>query len=122
MDSVIFQPLQGEPSPPRSGPTRVQPASRSDTSLVNPLGAPPGSVARQVPSPAERNLLRGWRLSLPSGLAVAHAIGTTRIADADLGVGMKQDPLRTPLPGFSKAEGTFGEDRDHFIEWATTRS
>jgi hypothetical protein len=41
---------------PDLGPERVQPAYKIDSSLVNPLGNLPPSVASQVPSPAERNL------------------------------------------------------------------
>src|SRR5262249_48121754 len=55
---------------PRRGPQRVQPAYKIDSSLVHPLGDLPPSIASQVPSLAERNLLRGLRMGLPSGQAV----------------------------------------------------
>src|SRR6266571_6547930 len=58
-------------NPPALGPTRVQPAYKPDTSLVNPLKTLPASVAAYPSSLPERNLLRGWRMQLPSGQAVA---------------------------------------------------
>ena len=55
---------------------RLQLAYRVDTSLVFPLGGLPEDVADPfIRSLAERNLLRGWRLRLPSGQAVARAMG-----------------------------------------------
>jgi len=59
---------------------RLQLAYRIDTSLVFPLGDLPPDVADLiVPSLAERNLLRAWRLRLPSGQAVARAVGVKPI-------------------------------------------
>src|SRR5215472_16400593 len=55
---------------------RLQLAYRIDTSIVFPLGKLPPDVADlKIPSLAERNLLRGWRLRLPTGQAVAKAMG-----------------------------------------------
>ena len=76
-----------EPSPPPLGASRVQPAYKIDTSLVNPLGSLPASIASQIPSLAERNLIRGWRMGLPSGQAVARFMGATPIPDDHLTVG-----------------------------------
>src|SRR6202051_1083425 len=45
---------------------RLQFAYRIDTSVVNPLSQLPASVAANPSSLAQRNLLRGWRLGLPS--------------------------------------------------------
>jgi heme peroxidase len=75
-------------NPPRTGQTRLQPAYKIDTSLVNPLGTLPASIA-QAPfqSLAGRNLLRGWRMGLPSGQAVARHMGMTPIPDDKLKVG-----------------------------------
>jgi hypothetical protein len=70
-----------------SGPRRLQPAYKIDTSLVNPLGNLPESVATRPPSLPERNLLRGWRMALPSGQAVARAMGVPVIPDDKLKVG-----------------------------------
>jgi hypothetical protein len=73
---------------PATGATRRMPAYKIDTSLVNPLKDLPLSVADDPPpSLAERNLLRGLSMGLPSGQAVAFAIGLEPIADADLKVG-----------------------------------
>jgi hypothetical protein len=87
----------------------VQPSYKIDTSLVNPLGflpefSKPARVAAgeltidqlqsesvdPVMSPAnlaQRNLLRGLALGLPSGQDVARAMGVEPIADKDLRVG-----------------------------------
>jgi heme peroxidase len=73
---------------PPTGPTRLLPAYKIDTSLVNPLKTLPASVAGDPPpSLAERNLLRGLRMGLPSGQAVASAMGVPPIPDAKLKVG-----------------------------------
>jgi Animal haem peroxidase len=106
----------------RGGKERMQPAYKIDTSLVNPVGflpefskparAPAGdftvadlqSIAVDpVMNPAnlaQRNLLRGLSMGLPSGQDVARAMGVVPIADADLRVGKavlgdvaKNDPL-----------------------------
>jgi len=74
-------------NPPALGSTRVQPAYKPDTSLVNPLKALPASVAAHPSSLPERNLLRGWRMQLPSGQAVATAMGLAPIEDDKLKVG-----------------------------------
>jgi hypothetical protein len=73
--------------PPALGPTRVQPAYKPDTSLVNPLSFLPASVAANPSSLPERNLLRSWRMQLPSGQAVARAMGVDPIDDDKLRVG-----------------------------------
>jgi len=74
-------------NPPPLGPTRVQPAYKPDTSLVNPLSTLPASVAANPSSLPERNLLRGWRMQLPSGQAVARAMDLDPIEDKNLRVG-----------------------------------
>lgn len=72
---------------PPNGPQRVQPAYKPDTSIVNPLGNLPAAVATNPSSLAERNLLRGWRMQLPSGQNVARAMGLEPIPDKSLKVG-----------------------------------
>jgi hypothetical protein len=74
-------------SAPRLGPTRVQPSYKIDTSLVNPLGSLPPSVAANPASLPQRNLVRGWRMQLPSGQMVAQAMGIKPIDDDRLRVG-----------------------------------
>jgi hypothetical protein len=68
--------------------TRTQFAYKIDTSLVNPLASLP-DIAAPGPPPnlAQRNLLRGWRMRLPSGQTVARAMGLVPRADADIRIG-----------------------------------
>ena len=64
-------------------PQIPQPSYRIDASLVDPLGALPEFAAAGVPSPfaslAFRNLLRGVRMSLPSGQRVAQMMGVKNL-------------------------------------------
>ena len=91
------------------GKKRVQPAYKIDTSLVDPLGflpefcqpprapQPPLTVEQLHSVPvdpvnnpanlAQRNLLRGLRMGLPSGQDVARSMGIEPIRDRDLRVG-----------------------------------
>src|SRR5205823_728524 len=91
------------------GKKRVQPAYKIDTSLVNPLGflpefsnaaipgRPPLTVADlqsiatdSINNPsnlAQRNLLRGLAMGLPSGQDVARSMGLEPIKDKNLRVG-----------------------------------
>ena len=90
------------------GKTRVQPAYKIDTSLVNPLGflpefskitkdPPPLTLAELQAKPldpqndpanlAQRNLLRGLAMGLPTGQDVARAMGVTPVDDDNLRVG-----------------------------------
>ena len=85
IDWALF--FRFDPNASATGKSRLQPAYKPDTSLVNPLGTLPASVAVNPSSLAERNLLRGWRMSLPSGQAVARAMGLDPIPDAKLKVG-----------------------------------
>lgn len=72
---------------PPSGKGRTQKAYKFDTSLVNPLGHLPASVGGQMPSLTERNLLRGWRMGLPSGQAVAKLMQVPVLSDEELKIG-----------------------------------
>jgi hypothetical protein len=120
IDWSLFFDIDG--SGTRGGKERMQPAYKIDTSLVNPLGflpefsnpalspkADPSVTDMQnvpvdpVMNPAnlaQRNLLRGLSMGLPSGQDVARAMGVVPIADGDLRVGKavlgdaaKNDPL-----------------------------
>ncbi|WP_052711653.1 peroxidase family protein, partial [Elstera litoralis] len=90
----------------KDGPTRVQAAYKFDTALVNPLAflpefsqsRPDGHFARdgngqplaqpgKISSLALRNLLRGVQQGLPSGQAVARAMGLDPLSDKDLRIG-----------------------------------
>jgi hypothetical protein len=67
---------------------RLQFAYRIDTSLVNPLAHLPSVIAGNRPhSLAQRNLLRGWRLGLPSGQQVARAMGVPVLSDQEILIG-----------------------------------
>lgn len=71
---------------------RVQMSYKIDTSLVDPLGNLPTNVQngivhkgeRPMPSLAERNLVRSWRMRLPSGQAIARAMGIVPLADGEI--------------------------------------
>src|SRR5205807_101089 len=56
-------------------PSRLQQAHRIDAKLASPLRTLPRTVAVSPRSLAERNLLRGRSFGLPSGQAVAGAMG-----------------------------------------------
>ena len=66
---------------------RIQPAYKIDTSLVNPLKNLPTIIATQVGNLAQRNLLRGLSMGLPSGQDVARAMRLPVIPDDLLKVG-----------------------------------
>jgi hypothetical protein len=86
--NLYFNPPNA-PKRPLEGKNRIQKSYKIDTSLVNPLkklsiflgdkGVPP--------SLAERNLLRGLSMSLPSGQDVARAMGIIPIPDDKLTIG-----------------------------------
>jgi hypothetical protein len=67
--------------------TRTQLAYKIDTSLVNPLGNLPPSVAVNPNVLALRNLERGWRLRLPSGQDAARAMGIKPLKDSEILIG-----------------------------------
>jgi hypothetical protein len=71
---------------------RLQFAYRIDTSLVNPLAKLPPNVVSNPPiSLPQRNLLRGWDLGLPSGQAVARAMGVRVLHDDEILIGKALD-------------------------------
>ncbi len=107
----------GPAHPPKDGSDRVQMAYKLDTSLVEPLSTLPDSVAgdeakgnTRLFSLAYRNLLRGQLLKLPSGQAVATAMGVPILPDDQIIIGAatdKTDQLAegaipiTKIPGFA---------------------
>jgi hypothetical protein len=104
---LFFETKGHKLSPKNLGKMRVQPAYKMDTSLVSPLGAlpefsKPGTdqpLQGQINVLARRNLLRGARLGLPSGQAVARFMGLTPIPDSELLVGKANvDGLKTNKP------------------------
>ncbi|MFN0168165.1 MAG: peroxidase family protein [Bryobacteraceae bacterium] len=62
---------------------QAQRAKRIDTTLSEPLNNLPFEFTKDRPSLAARNLIRGWRQRLPSGQAVAAAMGVTPISDGN---------------------------------------
>jgi hypothetical protein len=66
---------------------KVQKSYKIDTSLVSPLHDLPPAVAVNPSILAARNLLRGATFELPSGQAVAHAIGEPPIPNDKLVIG-----------------------------------
>jgi hypothetical protein len=87
---------------------RLQFAYRLDTALVNPLSNLPASVASDPPpSLAQRNLLRGWRLGLPSGQQVAHRMGVRPLSDEKIVLGQGVDTPDKPLPSITTVSPVF---------------
>ena len=69
-------------------PKRTQLAYRIDTTLVNPLAdLPPRVAGDPPPNLGSRNLLRGWRLRLPSGQDIARAMGVPPLPDEKILIG-----------------------------------
>ena len=92
-------------NPPLTGIRRLQKSYKIDTSLVDPLGSLPDLIARDFPSLALRNLLRGWQMSLPSGQTVARQMQETVIPDADLRIGKataKDSPTNPAITSISE--------------------
>lgn len=89
---------------------RLQFAYRIDTALVNPLGNLPPSVASNPSSLGARNLLRGWRLGLPSGQLVAQQMGVKPIDDKDILIGQGVDKPDKPLPNILSVSGIFKQN------------
>ncbi|HWW87741.1 MAG TPA: heme peroxidase family protein [Vicinamibacterales bacterium] len=86
---------------------RLQFAYRIDTSLVNPLSGLPPAVASNPSSLPERNLLRGWRMGLPSGQNVARAMNVKPMADTDILIGKGVDKPDAPLPNIVSVSKIF---------------
>ena len=85
---------------PNVGVKRLQRAYKIDTSLVNPLGRLPTSFGfpEDRRSLAERNLLRGLRMGLPSGQDVARAMGVPLLTDDQLRVGKATEESQPTNP------------------------
>ncbi len=104
---------------------RPQHAYKIDTSLVNPLGLLPPTVASNPSSLARRNLLRGVSFGLPSGQTVARLLDVTPLDDDQLLIGKatKREPLR-PLSSLIPAMArncplwTYVLSEAHTTSWA----
>lgn len=87
---------------------RLQLAYRLDTSLVNPLANLPRSVVgHDSVSLGARNLQRGFRLCLPSGQSVAHAMYVTPLKDEEILIGQGVDKPDKPLPNILSVSPIF---------------
>ena len=77
---------------------RPQMAYKIDTSLASPLRALPARIASDPSMLARRNLERGATFKLPSGQAMARALGEKVIPDEDLVIGKAtRKGEKTPL-------------------------
>jgi len=87
---------------------RMQLAYKIDTSLADPLRSLPQSVVSDPPlNLAQRNLLRGWMLRLPSGQDVARAIGVDVLDDKDILIGKftgKNEDIKGSITEFGDPE------------------
>ena len=81
---------------------RLQLAYRIDTTISNPLAQLPPSIASNPSSLAERNLLRGWRLGLPSGQRVAAAMHAPVLSDAQILIGPDAQPITSVSSAFER--------------------
>ncbi|HXA76311.1 MAG TPA: heme peroxidase family protein [Candidatus Acidoferrales bacterium] len=89
---------------------RLQFAYRIDTSIVFPMSDLPPSVATGPSSLPERNLLRSWRLGLPSGQSVARAMGVPPLADKDILIGQGVDKPDAPLGSVVEVDKVFADN------------
>lgn len=92
---------------------RLQLAYRIDTSLTNPLGKLPESIAFDPSSLALRNLERGWRMRLPSGQDVARAMGVPPLTEEQLVLGKftgTGDDTKAFIPIGSLGGGVFKDN------------
>jgi hypothetical protein len=90
---------------------RLQFAYRIDTALVNPLAGLPLSVAGDPPpSLPQRNLLRGFRLGLPSAQAVARAMGVKVLDDEQILIGQAVDKPDKPLDNILSVSPAFRQN------------
>ncbi len=101
--TLVDNPDQNDPK----NQNRLQLAYKIDTSLVNPLGVLPASVAINPSVLAQRNLERGWRMRLPSGQDVARAMGLVPLTDDKIIIGkFTGDPADIVSPIAQIGDGT----------------
>ncbi|GAC1645943.1 MAG: heme peroxidase family protein [Acidobacteriaceae bacterium] len=91
-------------------PKRLQPAYKIDTSLVNPLGDLPPEIAVDPSSLAARNLLRSLKMGLPSGQAVAHALGSQPLRTDELKIGKLTEADFSSEPSLASLSPEFKHD------------
>ncbi len=66
---------------------RLQLAYKIDTSLVGGLSVLPDNIGKNPNILALRNLIRGWRMRLPSGQDIARAMGVVPLKDSEILIG-----------------------------------
>ena len=94
---------------------RLQFAYKIDTSLVDPLGHLPLIVASDPPpSLAQRNLVRGFELGLPSGQNVARAMGITPLEDKDIWIGKAGERHVSIIDALAKDKNAGKDVARHF--------
>jgi hypothetical protein len=94
---LFFEGLSGKRVQKPLTKHQVQRAHKIGTQLSEPLSRLPRSIASHghIALLSQRNLLRGWRLGLPSGQAVSVAMGIEPIRDANLKIGRnKREAVR----------------------------
>jgi hypothetical protein len=109
---IDTRPYGDSDKPVPENKNRLQFAYRIDTSVVFALSnlPIPSVVAAPPPALPVRNLIRGWRLGLPTGQHVAHAMGVSPIEDKDILIGKgvdKQDPNDPPIVTIDKISPAF---------------
>lgn len=112
IDWSLFFELAGDP--PRVGLDRLQKSWKPDTSLAHPLGRLDARLPGGTRSLPQRNLLRGARLNLPSGQAVARAMGLPVVPDAKLRVGRATEAAHPKNPPLTSISARF---RDNAPLW-----
>ena len=99
-----------EDAPDEQKRQRLQLAYKIDPSLVDPLANLDASVTGPDPgvfrSLAARNLVRGWRMRLPSGQTIARAMGVTPLADEEIRIGAASDDAGS-LPSITQVVEAF---------------
>jgi len=96
------------PNPDDAIVREPQKAYKIDTAIVSALSLLPSAVASNPSSLILRNLERGATFALPSGQAVAHALGVPVLADEKITIGKAtndpadpQTPITEVAPGFA---------------------
>lgn len=105
IDWSLFFEMAGDP--PRVGRDRLQKSWKPDASLAHPLGRLDGRLPAGARSLAQRNLLRGARLNLPSGQAVARAMGLPVVPDAKLRIGPATEAAHAKNPPLASISARF---------------
>jgi len=92
---------------------RTQLAYKIDPSIVDPLSNLPETVTGPNPgvfkSLAARNLVRGWRMRLPSGQSIARAIGVEPLRNDEILIGSAADDAST-LPSIARDFPKFNDN------------